>query len=256
MRFPRFYYHEQITVGQSIELPAETIHHAVNVLRLQKDCKVTLFNGKGGEFLASIKHISKKAVLVFIEKFVQVEHESPLQITLAQSICTNIKMDLIVRKSVELGVTNIQPVVAKRSLIRLSGKRMIKRVSHWQQIVVSACEQCGRNSVPRVLLPVDLQGWLSRHKARKKELSNENKEDLYLLLSPIAEKGLRDFSKDLSVVTDLTLLVGPEGGLISEETTDALIAGFSPLRLGSRILRTESAALAAISALQTIWGDY
>jgi 16S rRNA (uracil1498-N3)-methyltransferase len=118
MRFPRFYYPDQINVGQSIELPAGVVHHAVNVLRLEEGDKVTLFNGKGGEFLAFIKRISKTAVFVLIEKFIIVEHESPLKITLAQSICTNIKMDLIVRKAVELGVNNIQPVVAKRCLVK------------------------------------------------------------------------------------------------------------------------------------------
>lgn len=255
MTFPRFYYPDQINVNQSIELPASAMHHIVNVLRLEKGDKVTLFNGKGGEFLAFIKYISKANIFVLIEKFIDVEHESPLQITLAQSICTNIKMDLIVRKTVELGVNNIQPVVAKRCLVKLSGARMLKRILHWQQIVISACEQCGRNRVPQVLPPVSLPDWLDRQGVVQKKFSNETLGKLYFMLSPIAEKGLHNFSKDL-LVTDLTLLVGPEGGFTSEEAAVALIAGFSPLRIGSRTLRTESAALAAIAALQTIWGDY
>jgi 16S rRNA (uracil1498-N3)-methyltransferase len=255
MKSPRFYYPDQINVGESIELSYGATHHAANVLRLEEGDRVTLFNGKGGEFLAFIKCISKAAILVSIEKFINVEHESPLQITLAQSICTNIKMDLIIRKAVELGVNNIQPILAKRCLVKLSGKRELKRVQHWEQIIISACEQCGRNRVPGVSSPVTLSSWLSRQGAMQKELNNEPTEKLYFMLSPTSKMGLHDFSKSLSV-TELALLVGPEGGFTSDEDAAALMAGFSSLRLGSRTLRTESAALAAIAALQTIWGDY
>ena len=255
MKSPRFYYPDQINVGESIELSYGATHHAANVLRLEKGDRVTLFNGKGGEFLAFIRRISKAAILVSIEKFINVEHESPLQITLAQSICTNIKMDLIIRKAVELGVNNIQPILAKRCLVKLSGKRELKRVQHWEQIVISACEQCGRNCVPGVSSPVTLSSWLSRQGAMQKELNNEPTKKLYFMLSPTSKMGLHDFSKSLSV-TELALLVGPEGGFTSDEDAAALMAGFSSLRLGNRTLRTESAALAAIAALQTIWGDY
>jgi len=255
MKSPRFYYPDQINVGESIELSYGATHHAANVLRLEEGDRVTLFNGKGGEFLAFIKCISKAAILVSIEKFINVEHESPLQITLAQSICTNIKMDLIIRKAVELGVNNIQPILAKRCLVKLSGKRELKRVKHWEQIIISACEQCGRNRVPGVSSPVTLSSWLSRQGAMQKELNNEPTEKLYFMLSPTSKMGLHDFSKSLSV-TELALLVGPEGGFTSDEDAAALMAGFSSLRLGSRTLRTESAALAAIAALQAIWGDY
>lgn len=255
MKSPRFYYPDQINVGESIELSYGATHHAANVLRLEKGDRVTLFNGKGGEFLAFIRRISKAAILVSIEKFINVEHESPLQITLAQSICTNIKMDLIIRKAVELGVNNIQPILAKRCLVKLSGKRELKRVQHWEQIIISACEQCGRNRVPGVSSPVTLSSWLSRQGAMQKELNNEPTKILYFMLSPTSKMGLHDFSKSLSV-TELALLVGPEGGFTSDEDAAALMAGFSSLRLGSRTLRTESAALAAIAALQAIWGDY
>lgn len=255
MKSPRFYYPDQINVGESIELSYGATHHAANVLRLEKGDRVTLFNGKGGEFLAFIRRISKAAILVSIEKFINVEHESPLQITLAQSICTNIKMDLIIRKAVELGVNNIQPILAKRCLVKLSGKRELKRVKHWEQIIISACEQCGRNRVPGVSSPVTLSSWLSRQGAMQKELNNEPTKKLYFMLSPTSKMGLHDFSKSLSV-TELALLVGPEGGFTSDEDAATLMAGFSSLRLGSRTLRTESAALAAIAALQTIWGDY
>ena len=164
-------------------------------------------------------------------------------------------MDLIIRKAVELGVNNIQPILAKRCLVKLSGKRELKRVQHWEQIIISACEQCGRNRVPGVSSPVTLSSWLSRQGAMQKELNNEPTKILYFMLSPTSKMGSHDFSKSLSI-TELALLVGPEGGFTSDEDAAALMAGFSSLRLGSRTLRTESAALAAIAALQTIWGDY
>ena len=255
MPFPRFYYPGQIDVGQVIELPTNAMHHAVRVLRLEQGNKVTLFNGEGGEFPAFIERISKTGVLVLTEKHLDVERESPFQITLAQGICASVKMDWIVRKTVELGVGDIQPIAAKRSLVKLSDERADKRVRHWQQIVISACEQCGRNRLPQVLSPMFLPDWLDRQIGVKKNLSNEISQNLFFMLSPIAEKGLRDFSK-FSSVANLTLLVGPEGGFTSEENAIVLVAGFIPLRLGRRTLRTESAAFAAIAALQVLWGDF
>ncbi|MBL79952.1 MAG: 16S rRNA (uracil(1498)-N(3))-methyltransferase [Nitrosomonadaceae bacterium] len=255
MAFSRFYYPHQINVGQLIELPVRSARHAVNVLRLGKGEKIILFNGQGGEFLSFIKEINKVSIFVLIEAFMDVERESPLQITLVQSICINIKMDLIIRKAVELGVNSIQPIVTKRCLVKLSEKRELKRLFRWQQIVISACEQCGRNFVPQVLPPVTISDWLLSQGTMRKELSNEVTGKLYFILSPIARMRLSDFSKKLSV-TELTVLVGPEGGFTSEEYNAVISTGFSSLRLGDRILRTESVALAALSSLQAVWGDY
>ena len=255
MEFSRIYYPNQINVGNSIELPVKSAHHAVNVLRLGKGDKIILFNGKGGEFIASIKGINKNSIFVLIEEFRNVERESPLQINLVQSICINIKMDLIVRKAVELGVNSIQPVVTKRCLVKLSDKRELKRLFRWQQIVISACEQCGRNCIPQVLSPVSISDWLVSQGPMIKEFGNEASGKLHFILSPMSGMRLHDFSKKLSV-TELTVLVGPEGGFTSDEYTTAISTGFSSLRLGDRILRTESASLAALSALQAVWGDY
>jgi 16S rRNA (uracil1498-N3)-methyltransferase len=255
MTFPRFYYPGQITAGQVIELPTNTMHHAIRVLRLEPGSKVTLFNGKGGEFPAFIECIGKTGVLVLTENYLGVERESPFHITLAQGICSSVKMDWIVRKTVELGVGDIQPITTKRSLVRLSDERAGKRVQHWRQIAISACEQCGRNRLPQVLSPMLLPDWLERQTSVQKNLRNEISQNLFFMLSPIAEKRLRDFS-NFSSVANLTLLVGPEGGFTSEENATVLVAGFIPLRLGRRILRTESAALAAIAALQVLWGDF
>jgi 16S rRNA (uracil1498-N3)-methyltransferase len=164
-------------------------------------------------------------------------------------------MDWIVRKTVELGVGDIQPIMTKRSLVKLTDERAGKRVQHWRQIAISACEQCGRNRLPQVLSPMLLPDWLERQTSVQKNLRNEISQNLFFMLSPIAEKRLRDFS-NFSSVANLTLLVGPEGGFTSEENAIVLVAGFIPLRLGRRILRTESAALAAIAALQVLWGDF
>lgn len=255
MMFPRFYYPEKIDVDQIVELPANAMHHAVHVLRLEQGNKVTLFNGKGGEFTASVERTNKKSTLCLIKEYLNVEREAPFHITLVQGICANPKMDWIVRKTVELGVGDIQPIATKRSLVKLSNERAEKRVRHWQQIAISACEQCGRNRLPRVFPPMLLSDWLDGQMRTQKNLSEDISQNLFFMLSPIAEKRLRDFSY-LSSVSKLTLLVGPEGGFTPAENADVSVAKYIPLRLGERTLRTESAAIAAISAIQALWGDY
>lgn len=255
MMFPRFYYPEKIEVDQIVELPANAMHHAVHVLRLEQGNKVTLFNGKGGEYTASVERINNKSTLCLIKEYLNVERESPFHITLAQGICTNVKMDLIVRKTVELGVGDIQPIATKRSLVKLSNERAERRVRHWQRIAISACEQCGRNRLPPIFPPMLLSDWLDRQMHAQKNLSEDISQNLFFILSPIAEKRLRDFSY-LSSVSKLTLLIGPEGGFTPAENAAVSAAAYIPLRLGERTLRTESAAIASISALQALWGDY
>lgn len=248
---PRFYCPGEIAAGRTIELPASAAHHAARVLRLEPGDGVVLFNGEGGEFLANIARIGKTGAAVVIEKHLAVERESPLSITLAQAVCASEKMDWIVQKAVELGVSRIQPIAASRSLVKLTGERADKRVQHWRQVAISACEQCGRNRLPQVLTPRPLSGWLGE----QMNLSKGAPRDLRFMLSPTAKKSLREFPEPPSAVT-ITLLVGPEGGFTPEEETAALVAGFIPLRLGGRVLRTESAALAAVAAMQALWGDY
>ena len=251
MTLPRFYCPGEIAAGRIIELPASAAHHAARVLRLEPGDGVVLFNGEGGEFSAIIARIGKTGAAVAIENHLAVERESPLSITLAQAICASEKMDWIVQKAVELGVSRIQPIAANRSLVKLAGERADKRVQHWRQVAASACEQCGRNRLPQVLPLMSLSGWLGE----QMNLSKAAPRDLCFMLSPTAKKSLREFPEPPSAAA-LTLLVGPEGGLAPEEETAALAAGFIPLRLGGRILRTESAALAAVAAMQALWGDY
>lgn len=255
MMCPRFYYSGKIDVDQVVELPTNTMHHAVHVLRLEKGNKITLFNGKGGEFTASVERTNKKSILCLTKKYLNVERESPFHITLVQGMCASAKMDWIVRKTVELGVGDIQPIATKRSLVKLSNERAEKRVRHWQQIVISACEQCGRNRLPRVFPPMFLSDWLDEQRGAQKNLREDISQSLFFILSPIAEKGLRDFS-NLSSVSKLTLLVGPEGGFTSAENATVSAVEYIPLRLGRRTLRAESAGIAAIAALQALWGDY
>lgn len=255
---PRFYCPGAITAGQVVELPANAAHHAARVLRLEQGDQVTLFNGEGGEFAAIIARIDKKGVAIAAEKYLAIKRESPLVITLVQALCANEKMDWVVQKAVELGVNRIQPVVSNRSVVRLSGERAEKRGQHWQQVVIAACEQCGRNQLPQVLPLRSLSDWLSE--AAGQQATERASSKLRLILSPTADKSLREYAESLSAVptvpASISLLVGPEGGLAPEEEDAAVAAGLIPLRLGSRVLRVEGAALAAVAAMQVLWGDY
>lgn len=256
MALPRFYYPEPMTAGQIIELPASVAHHAVRVLRLEQGDELILFDGNTGEFQATIGRIGKHGAAALIAKYLDIERESPLAITLAQAVCANEKMDWILQKAVELGVSRIQPLIAKLSTVKLSGERVERRMKHWQQVVISACEQCGRNRVPQVLPLISLPHWLgSQIDERKNSSDGGAPPNPCFMLSPSAQKGLHDF-REPSATAAITLLVGPEGGFAPEEEAAALVAGFIPLRLGGRILRTESAALAAVAAMQALWGDY
>ncbi len=243
MTTPRFYCPEILGQRGTAELPEQAAHHAARVLRLQAGDRVGVFNGRGGEGEARVTDIGKRHVTVEIEDWLAVERESPLQVQLAQAISAGEKMDFTLQKAVELGIGNIQPLASERSVVRLSGERAEKRVAHWQGVVVAACEQSGRNRVPEVAPISPLLDWLGR----------QDQAGLRLMLSPTAEVGLRDLPKPTGSVT---LLVGPEGGLSPAEAEAAQRSGFTPVRLGARVLRTETAALAALAAMQTLWGDF
>ena len=245
----RFYHPEEITTGQTIALSAENKHHAARVLRLRKGDPVTLFNGRGGEFCARIDSIRKDSITVLVDSYQDTNRESPLHIELAQAICVNEKMDWIIQKSVELGVSSIQPVSTARSIVHLSDGRSGKRLQHWQKIVISACEQCGRNQVPQIYPLITLPEWLSRKKMHR------TPQDILIMLSATAAQSLKDLPEP-AADAKVALVIGPEGGFTEEEELAIGHSGFVPLHLGSRILRTESAALAAIAAMQALWGDY
>ena len=242
MMNPRFFCPIPLAAGHAIDLPAEVAHHADRVLRLKAGDRITLFNGDGGEFPAVLLSLGKTA-RAELEARLEPQRESPVMLTLVQSLATADKMDWVLQKAVELGVSRIVPVASARSVVKLSGDRAEKRVEHWRHIVAAACEQCGRNVLPPVadLLP------LPRHLA-----APPPGETLRLFLSPTAPDRLSDLPRPASV----ELLVGPEGGFTDDEESAARSVGYRPVRLGPRILRTETAGLAALAALQLQWGDF
>ena len=239
----RLYCPLPLATGAIVELPDAAAHHAARVLRLKADDELTLFNGAGGEFAARIARVDARAVAARVGEFRAIERESPLVVTLIQGLATGDRMDYAIQKSVELGVTAVQPVTTARSVARLDAPRAAKRILHWRQIAISACEQCGRNRVPDVLPLRDLDDWL-REPTRASQR---------LLLLPDAPTVLAKIARPAG---SIELLVGPEGGLVPGETGGALSAGFMPVSLGPRILRTETAALAALAAMHTLWNDW
>lgn len=242
MNSPRFFCDGPLGPGARLDLPEAVARHAVRVLRLPPGASITLFDGRGGEYPAIIGSITKERVAVYIEGWVDVERESPLQLTLVQAIQAADKMDYTIQKAVELGISAIQPVGSKRSVVKLSGERQQKREAHWQSVATSACEQCGRNRVPLVAPVQALDQWLSQPAAP----------GLRLMLAPGATHTLHQ----LPPTGQVTLLIGAEGGLDPGEMSAARSVGFVPVSLGPRILRTETAGLAALAAIQTLWGDF
>lgn len=231
--------------GAHLELPDNIARHAVKVLRMRQGDPLILFDGKGGEWQAELEKVgaggTARAVL---RAFDERSCESPLHITLVQALPSGDKMDWIVEKGVELGVTAIQPVAAQRSVIRLSAERMERRVSHWNHIAAAACEQSGRNSVPAVAPILDLPQYLGMTKVQNA---------LRLMLAPQAEMALHGLAKPSMPII---IMIGPEGGWESSEIQVAHVAGFQTIRLGPRVLRTETAGAAVLAAMQSIWGDF
>ena len=242
----RFHFPGRLGNGSEVRLPPDAAHHAVRVLRLAVGEPVVLFDGHGGEFEARITRADRGEVAVKTGAHRDVERESRLQVQLVQGLSSGDRMDLTLQKAVELGVTTIQPIATERSVVKLKDERAQRRLEHWQNLVISACEQCGRNRVPEVLPLLDLPDWLAALDRQAPE------GEARLLLSPMASVPL----KELAPATLMTLLIGPEGGLSAVEAQLAQSRGFTPVRLGPRILRTETAALAALSAIQALWGDF
>jgi 16S rRNA (uracil1498-N3)-methyltransferase len=243
MRIPRFYLPTPLTVGVTTRLDANAFHHAARVLRLKPGEEIVLFNGVDGAFAATLTEVGKRDAWARVTATLPGEMESPLRITLAQGVSRGDKMDYLVQKAVELGVAIIQPLVTERGGVDLSGERWERKTDHWRGIVIGACEQCGRNRLPEVREPLRLTEWLEQ----------PPEPGLKLVLNPLAAQGLRGLAPPAGA---LTLLIGPEGGLSPAEVTQAGKAGFSGVRLGLRILRTETAGVAALAAVQALWGDW
>lgn len=241
MRSPRVHTEQPLASGATITLEPEPSRHLLGALRLRPGAALTVFNGDGGEFAATLVDGGGGGAHIQLGDYGAVDRESPLAIHLGMGIARGERMDWVVQKAVELGVTSIAPLFSERSEVRLNAERAGKKHRHWRQIAISACEQCGRNRVPAIGEPLELSAWLASAPLPG------------LVLDPKAEPGLRQLERPPRA--QVSLLIGPEGGLTASEIAAASTAGFVPVRLGPRILRTETAPLAAISAIQLLWGD-
>ncbi len=239
MRIPRLFIEQTLRVGENIMLPKDTRQYVERVLRLKAAHPLILFNGQGGQYSAALAEGGRAQILGFDDT----EHESPLSIHLVQGISKGERMDVTLQKATELGATRITPVGCERSVVRLDEERAERRRERWQQIVRSACEQCGRNRVPEVDEPQTLKQFFSTH---------GDTDVTRIILAPDATHSLQHIPPPRA----LCVLVGPEGGLSTEEIEQAKAHGFIAVRLGQRILRTETAGLAVLAAAQTLWGDF
>ncbi|MGD8783515.1 MAG: 16S rRNA (uracil(1498)-N(3))-methyltransferase [Thioalkalispiraceae bacterium] len=239
MRIPRIYYDGELTVGNTVSLDANASKHICKVLRLEIDAKLILFNGRGKSVQAILKSSSPDAATVIITSETEEATESPLRIHLGLGISKGDRMDYAIQKAVELGVTNITPLITERTIVRLDAKRSVKRQQHWHGIILSACEQSGRSFLPQLNPVTKLGEWLS-HTGNHK-----------LVFVPDADKTLSQFER----VSETSILIGPEGGLSNPEITQTLGQNFEAVQLGPRTLRTETAVVAACTALQMLWGD-
>lgn len=243
MRLPRFHLPHALFPGARLTLPPDAAHHALRVLRMEEGDGLLVFDGQGHEYQAKIERIERGSVTVSLGQATGHDPEAPLPVILAQGISSGERMDYTLKKAVELGVAEIWPIAAERSVVRLSGERSEKRLAHWRRVVIAACEQSGRSRVPPVHAPQPLGQWLASTEAA----------DLRLLLAPQADTRLSALPAPQGPVV---LLVGPEGGLTEAEQALAQSRSFQPVRLGPRILRTETAALAALAAMHALWGDF
>jgi 16S rRNA (uracil1498-N3)-methyltransferase len=243
MTSTRVYHPDRLQVGRDAALDEAASHHLGRVLRMKVGDPVVLFDGTGGEYRATLRVVERSGVRVRVEAFEPVERESSLQVSLVQAVSAGERMEFTLQKAVELGVVAIQPIVTRRSKVRLEGERADKRVAHWQRVVNAACEQCGRNRVPAVRPLLEFTAWLAEPPLAMHRF----------VLQPGAAKRMSEAGP---LAGPVELLAGAEAGLADEEAELAQQYGFVPVRLGPRVLRTETAGLAALAALQALWGDF
>jgi 16S rRNA (uracil1498-N3)-methyltransferase len=240
LRITRIYYPGSISSGETLTLPANASHHLIRVLRYKKSTSVALFNGQGGEYKAFLLNEDPKAARLNIQHYVEINRESPLKTILAQGVSRNEHMDATIQKATELGVSEIIPVICERSAT-IKKERMNKKLDRWNQIVISACEQSGRNILP-VLHDISTFDQALKHVSTVTRL----------VMDPTAAQGIRTIEQHTGPIS---VLCGPEGGLSETEIDTACKAGYKRTRFGPRVLRTETAGPASISALQVLWGD-
>lgn len=241
MRVSRLYVDLPLASNEQVELDDNSGHYVRTVLRLKKDDGIILFNGKGGEYVGVLSEVSRKSVLVAVKSWSDRSVESPLHITLGLGISRGDRMDWSVQKAVELGAHQITPIITERCVVQFKGEKKSQRLQHWQKIAQHAVEQSGRTVLPELTEIEAIQNWVS------------NQSGLKIFLDPYAGQTLAGLKPDDMQVT---LLTGPEGGFTDQERNIAKAAGFILVRLGSRILRTETAAIGAMAAVQMLWGDF
>lgn len=239
---PRFYISSPLAIGDLVTLPEQVAHH-VHVLRLSVGATLMLFDGGGDEYIATLQTLEKKRVTVEIKTMQSRSVELPYAITLAQALPEAAKMDWIIEKAVELGAAGIVPLAAQRCVVRLSAERAEKRAAHWQGVIVAASEQSGRNRLAHLAPLVDFSSWIAQQDLHRR-----------VVLTPRAEQSLADWSRHQPAQA-VTIMIGPEGGFSPDEERSALHHGALPLSMGPRVLRTETAGLAALAVLAAAWGE-
>ncbi|MGD9152937.1 MAG: 16S rRNA (uracil(1498)-N(3))-methyltransferase [Gammaproteobacteria bacterium] len=232
----RVYQAITLAVGIEIDLDQDAVNHVANVLRLKVNEPLIIFNGKGGEYLAKIINIKRREVKALVNEFKNINRESGLKIHLAQGLVLGDKMDFILQKFVELGGTEITPIIAARCNVKLSGDRWRKKITRWQKIIISACEQCGRNILPKINLPVSFADFVTQDDSKTK-----------IILDPAGENNM----SAVNIKSDVTVMIGPEGGFTKEEIEQAKEHNFLNVKLGPRVLRAETASVAITSILQS-----
>lgn len=237
----RIFVASALTAGAELDLPDEAARHVAQVLRMRAGEALTLFDGRGGEYAAVIVDAGRRDVRVRIDQHYPVDRESRLDVTLAQCVSKGDRMDYTIQKAVELGVSRIVPLLSERSVVKLDAERWDKKLEHWRGVAVSACEQSGRTRVPEVTAVQKLDAWLAAPAEGR----------LRLVLAPTESVSLRT----LDAAAAIALLIGPEGGLSDGEIAAARRAGCIGIGLGPRVLRTETAGVATLAALQVLWGD-
>ena len=241
MRISRIYTEQLLKQQSQIKLIGQQAHYLSKVLRLKANASLILFNGDGYDYKSLVTDIDKHSITLDIQESAVANSESPLHSILGLGLSRGERMDIAIQKSTELGVTEIVPLFTEFSEVKLQGERLQKKVKHWQQVAISACEQSGRNRPPKVHPPETLSSWCSQVDC-----------ELKLIFEPNINKALPTEEK----ITQVALLTGPEGGFSEKELNTAANSDFKAVQLGPRILRTETAPIAALTSLQLLWGDF
>jgi len=241
----RFYHSKPINLNETIVMDDFASHHALKVMRLKNNDQLILFNGDGSDYTGQVINITKRQVEVSIKSKKNIGSESNLKVIILQALTSSDKMDLIIQKTTELGISEIQPIVCERSIVKIKKDKIEKKLSHWRQVAIAACEQCGRAEIPKIREPENIIKYLER--------VMESDKDTKIILSPEAAQSLDNIIPNSKQA--IKVLIGPEGDFTKQELDLSIQKGFSPIKIGPRILRTETAPITILSILQYKYGD-